>query len=557
MFKPFIVLLILILFSIPTRGEDTKLTIKYDDSNGLVSEPIRGIVQDHNGLLWLATQRGLTCFDGYQFHIVTFKPGDGAPISTNHIRNIGLTKGRDILCLTDNGVYLFKISDYTFHAIPTAQQKRLSIMLDKAWKGFTDIWGVSWTADERCLYKTLSDHHPAKIVIGTENGRPRAFMRDRQEHIWIGMSKPQGIRVYNRDWSVWRTISLPFAPYVIYKTRNGEIWTGGKPGGLMKVGGQTISHDAVYDIKEDAWGRLWIATWEHGVKCIPNPESAKPVISPSLGGYKVRKILITPKGNIIVASTSGLMVGHIEKDYKKTKFRILKRNPNIYGSLCSDATMAVARDKQGKIYICTESSGLDMIDEQQLFSSSQAFTHLNVASSSLSSDICNAFTLVGDSVLVIASSNSVMEYYIANHQTVTYGRTFWGDTCRFTETTPLILDDGSWLLGADEGAYMATPHNIYTRGYKPKIVFTTLSIDGGSEVFCLPEKRQICLDADERDITIGFAAVDYTNNEGIMYRTSLDGSNWTHATRNRRTTLFNLPTGSHTLKVQSTDKYGR
>ena len=142
-------------------------------------------------------------------------------------------------------------------------------MLDKAWKGFTDIWGVSWTADERCLYKTLSDHHPAKIVIGTENGRPRAFMRDRQEHIWIGMSKPQGIRVYNRDWSVWRTISLPFAPYVIYKTRNGEIWTGGKPGGLMKVGGQTISHDAVYDIKEDAWGRLWIATWEHEVHSKP------------------------------------------------------------------------------------------------------------------------------------------------------------------------------------------------------------------------------------------------------------------------------------------------
>ncbi|MDE6171344.1 MAG: helix-turn-helix domain-containing protein, partial [Duncaniella sp.] len=107
------------------------------------------------------------------------------------------------------------------------------------------------------------------------------------------------------------------------------------------------------------------------------------------------------------------------------------------------------------------------------------------------------------------------------------------------------------------GVYMATPHNIYTRGYIPQIVFTTLAVYGGVGKFCMPPRDEITLDAHSRNVSVCFAAIDFVGNEDILYRTRLDGSPWTTANRMRNVTLFNLAPGEHILEVQSTDRYGR
>ncbi|MDE7142576.1 MAG: helix-turn-helix domain-containing protein, partial [Muribaculaceae bacterium] len=160
-------------------------------------------------------------------------------------------------------------------------------------------------------------------------------------------------------------------------------------------------------------------------------------------------------------------------------------------------------------------------------------------------------------LLMIAGSDNVMAFNPETRQTVSFGTTFWADTCRFAETTPLRLPDGAWLFGAEQGAFLATPHHLYSRGYVPPVVFTTLAVNGTSETFCLPACDRIRLRADQRNATIGFAALDYTDNSGILYRTRVDGSPWTNAGHSRSVTLFNLSPGDHLLEAQSTDRYGR
>ncbi len=538
-------------------SREQQKTIRYDSRDGLSSQRVGGGIQDRNGLLWIATWNGLNCYDGYDFHWVKIRPGDKASISTNHIRDILLSAEGNILCHTDDDIYEFDLDAYSFRDIPQDLKLALKDKVGRNWDGLTDTQGNRWFADRTGLYKTFSQTHPATLLAGTEGCHPRSFLIDDTGLLWVGMYTCQGLRIYRQDGTLHKEIDIDTAPYCLFQRGNGDIWIGGKPGALIKNGGESISSDAVYDIKEDRSGHLWIATFGGGVKCCPTPEANNPVLSSSFGGRKVRKLLITPSDNIIAATTEGLLIGHIDSvDYRKTSLRSIRRGRDPE-SLISDATMSVVMDCKGNIFIGTESSGIDMISERELFGDAPRFTHFNVRNSSLTNDICNAMTIVSDSLLMIVGSDNVMVFNPGSGETVNLGRAFWNDTCHFAETTPVMLQDGRWLFGAKQGAFVTTARDIQSMDFIPPLVFTTLAINGGAEEFCLPSRKKIMLKAGERNVSIHFAAIDYVDNEDILYRTRLDDSPWTGADRMRSVTLFNLSPGTHRLEVQSTDRYGR
>ena len=542
----------------------------YDDHSGLSSSRVGGGVQDKNGLLWFATWNGLNCYDGYEFHWVNIKPGDNAGISTGRLRDIRLSAKGNIWCHTDNGIYAFDLSTYTFKEIPQKQQRVIAKYMGKKWHGLTDTQGNRWTANRQGLYRCSTPHHPASIVKGTEGEWPRSFAIDNIGNLWVSMADSRRIKVLDTYGTIVRTITLDTAPYAMLPMQNGRVWVGGKPGCLLRIendGQQTsVSDDIVYDIKEDSEGHLWIATFGEGIKVCEYPDKTPVRISApisGLGNLKVRRLLITPNGNIIATTTEGLLAGHIDdKHWQNTKLKLIKRDASNEGSLANNATMDLVRDSKGNIYVCTESSGIDMISESDLMSCvdgnrQPVFRHFNVKNSSLTSDFCKAMTLASDTLIVVVGNDNITAFNPVSDQSVNYGRIFWSDTVRFEETKPLIMNDGSWILGTHEGALIASAHNLYSRGYIPPLVFTTLAIKDGGADLCLVPKNEITLDEDQRNITIGYAALDYTDNSGILYRSRLDDSEWCATSKNRSVTLFNLTAGKHTFEVQSTDRYGR
>lgn len=557
MSKPLLFLLLIAMLS-ASGVTGTETTVHYDCRDGLSSHRVGGGVQDRNGLLWFATWNGLNCYDGYDFHCISIRPGDRASIGTNLIRDILLTPDGNILCHTDDDIYEFDLSTYSFRNVAEEDKDLYLDRVGRRWKGLNDKQGCFWTADHTGIYKTFELNHLASVIEGTRDEHPRAMMIDRDGQLWIGLSGRPGVNVYDREGCIVRSEVLESPPYCILQTRSGDVWIGGKPGMLVRLGHGNISDDQIYDIKEDKYGRLWLATFGSGIKCCADPQSPAPMVSGTYGGGKVRRILITPSGNLVAATNDGLLIGNImERDLGHISFRSVKRDGDRAGSLCSNSVMSLVQDSRGMIYIGTESSGIDMIPEEKLFSHEPEFTHINMRNSSLTGDVCKAMAMHADSLLVIVGRDDVMAYNPRSGKTVTMSEAFWGDTCVFAEATPVRLADGSWVVGADQGAFIATPVDIYSRGYVPPIVFTTMSVNGGAEEFCLPERDAVVMAAGERNVKIGFAALDYVDNGAILYRACIDGSPWTGAGRSRSVTLFNLTPGKHTLEVQSTDRYGR
>lgn len=81
---------------------------RLNELDGLAHHHATGLVQDRQGMIWVATWNGLSRYDGYSF--VSFKPksGDGCSVGVNRIKDFRI---RDpyIYCNVEGSCVVFDI----------------------------------------------------------------------------------------------------------------------------------------------------------------------------------------------------------------------------------------------------------------------------------------------------------------------------------------------------------------------------------------------------------------------------------------------------------------
>lgn len=558
-------------------------TTTYDIHSGLPHWIVSGIAQDKYGFIWLSTWNGLCRYDGYEFCVIKTQPGDGTDISSEVIRTMTADNNGGLICHTNNETFRFDTKEYKLQDLPS---KKPYIRKHGKPAPFRDREGNLWQAVRYGVTKTVTDHHPAILVEGTEDVQARAFMKDNRSRWWLATKEDKCIRIYGKDSRLIGFLGadghihkdkVPFghSAYCMMQTGRGDVWIGCKPGALFRLRPvsdsvfsttriKTGMCDTIYHITEDKAGRLWIASFGGGVQCIPKPAAAVPKAigfnsgnGVDIGGYKVRRILTTQTGDIVCATTNGLIVGTIDKkDIKRSVFRTITRDGKRKESLCNNATIDLARDSRGRIYIATENNGIDMTDEKSILLPNPAFTHFNTSNSSLTSDACLSMAVKDNGRIFIVCPDRVMDFDPANDETTTYARSFWSDRCHFSEERPLQLFDGSWIFGQEQGAYIVTRKSMDTKTSMPPLYFTRLDIDGKGRNIGICAKDTIIIDTDERNFSVSFAALCYNNSE-VYYRSRIGNSQWTHASRMHSRTFYDIRPGIYVLEVQSTDRYGR
>lgn len=552
-------------------------TIVYNDRSGLSHWVVSDILQDRQGFIWLSTWNGLNRFDGYEFRHITSLSDDGNPTMPAVIRQMKPDPDGNIICKTDQGLFLFDTQTYRFGSLHDEAGDSIVPLTRPA--EFTDWQGNRWQVERYGLTKVVKTHHPAQVVEGTESVQARAFLLDNRQRWWLATKEDECVRVYDRENRLLGYLGpdgklhpeqTPFGyrPYCLMQTRSGDIWMGCKPGALLRLREQGIGQFEVkhlgdlqiYHIAEDPSGRLWIATYGQGVMCVESPNSANPEVVPfpeSEG--KIRRILITDSGNLVCATNDGLLLGSISQiEIRESRFRLLQREGqqerSLYGLTLTDAVA----DSQGRIWVATSNSGLiQFANEEALFSNNPEFVFFNTANSALTTDVCQALALKGNGHLLIVGLDRVTDFSPDSDETVTYARNFWNPDSHFSEERPLLLPDSSWLFGQEQGAYIASGHSMESRGYVPPILFTEWSVNGRQPDLSICHQDTITVAPEERNFRLAFAALDYTHNADISYRYRMNGSAWSHSNKDRTLTVFGVRPGEYVLEVQSTDGYGR
>lgn len=550
------------LFSLAsmTCYADEECEKTYTTKDGMSSGICKGVTQDKRGMIWLATWNGLDVFDGYEFRSIKASPGDRSSLPDNRMRGVRLTQDGNLLCRTDNGVFLLNTSTYTYGE----RIEDSNLHIGDYWTTeLTDRQWNRWIATDHGVRKISHIHYPAKKLSETNGlyARGLCLMNDRT--LWVATRDDQTLRKYDLKGKLLSSHNMHQRVYRIFESSSGDVWMGCKPGTLIRTNknltkSQTVSSDIIYDIKEDSKGRLWLAAFDGGIKVCSNPNAEKPSLSASLGGKHVKCILVTKKGNLIASTRNGILVGKInEKSPEKTKLRLLSRNGKDINSLVSNDVASLEQDGKGNIFIATETNGIDMISEDNLMSSAPAFTHINSATTELPKDYCMSIKMVNDTTLIVVGIDNVTLYNPYTDKAVNYNASFFDRDCHFAEGKPLVLPDNGIVVGTESGALMVTGHSMYSRGSIPPLLWKSIRVNGGAEDFVRVMSDSLTLSQEERDVVLSFTAIDYTDNSGILYRTRINAGRWSAASSTRELNMLNMTPGTYVLEIQSTDRYGR
>lgn len=303
---------------------------------------VYSIVPASDGWLWLATSKGLYCFDGnkvFPFHPV-------GEIEKGNIFAIAFEPGDKTWLGTDLGLLRYeKNTQVNMNSLFNLQPSPVfRLLLDSQGQ----LWGN--TLNGVNLFKDGK-----RTFYSEENGlidqKVNSLMEDRTGKIWIGTNA--GISIFNGK--TFRNIDnrdgLPNnLIYVTLEDREGNIWAG-THGGLSCLYPTTIQcfssenglpSNIIYSITQDRRNHYWFGT-SMGLSRYDGTVFKNYSTGDGLPGKDVMILLEDGLGNIWIGTAGGLCV------YLNGEFKILPGS----AQLPSEVIFEISEGRDNKIWIGT------------------------------------------------------------------------------------------------------------------------------------------------------------------------------------------------------------
>ena len=217
------------------------------------AEIYRCIFFDSQGLLWIGSDSGLKCYDGYEMK--TYRSNAYSP---------QLLPNNTVLCITEDKIGRLWLG--THNGL---------VCFDKRWNTFK-TYNLP-KHNQRIIYTLFTDRE-GRVWIGTDGG--------------LSLYDEKNDRIINYfydemtflDPERQKTDSTPYSVKAIAEDSQGNIYIGTWNSGLMKLqpGTRTfirypqLNHlNSAYSLTFDSKGRLWIGTWGHGIERLDQPHNPR------------------------------------------------------------------------------------------------------------------------------------------------------------------------------------------------------------------------------------------------------------------------------------------
>lgn len=446
-----------------------------------------------------------------------------------------------------------------------------------------------WLSTGYSLILLTFYQHRYQFTPIEENQEVRALCIDKQGHICAGTDG--GIvaltdRVSGRTAYLSPTGQLTDSPVKfsakirsIYCDRLGRLWIGTRGEGLYVCSNGLIRHftatkdgnnaslncENIYDFLELPDGRMLVATYGGGLNIATEGDdgnfffanNSNHLLPYPKGTYnRMRRIVRTANGIILLATTEGL-VTFDGRPQKIKRFFCTPRILNDTTSLLSSDVMSILPVKGRDVFVATRSGGMQKITARNLLADSLKLGTVNglndyegVMQSIVEDNKGNIWVVREQSIDRISSEGSEAGMYTTNET---------GQRLTLSETEPVYdPHTGNLYLGALGGLATINLTKLTQKGRKHNIVFTTVLFQGDKEPQMILNADMLEVPVNKRSLTISFSTLNYDNNDNIRYAYKLEGvdQDWNYTTYTNSATYNNLPAGTLTFKVKSTDVNG-
>lgn len=330
--KWFCVLLLLLLPSFPCAAsfpefsDTAQVMRRYDYNSGLSQVTITAITQDQLGYIWVGTQSGLNRFDGHDFVQFEVKQNSKHHLSGGFITSL-CHSGKYIWVGTSTGLSIYDTEAGTFRSILAAQNEAVSSDRVKKVACYGESVTVSTEEGDayRVNYQTLM---PEKLYL---TGK---FVREVQE---------------TRDAFVYLNadglVSQPKDKVGANVLLEGEFKT------------LSLSHGRIFVVDADDK----IISFDTQFNKVQWQKSVSAKVNLSIHQIKVRA------NEILVASNTGVFILDLQGSIKRHWYRRAEQ----YDGLQDNNVLSVQRDRNGDLWIGTESQGLHFFSQL-----SESFGHV-------------------------------------------------------------------------------------------------------------------------------------------------------------------------------------
>jgi ligand-binding sensor domain-containing protein/signal transduction histidine kinase/CheY-like chemotaxis protein len=453
----------------------------------------------------------------------------------------------------------------------------LSVMHDRSgivWIG-TEDKGINKLNMQKQNFKQISENQIIKKEIN--NCKIASIYEDPNVGIWIG-TYGKGLYFLNEKNSILKHYSTQSSPALsnntilaISKDNEGNLWLGtdGKGIDIFNIAKNSVenvkntssryslSNDAVHSLLKDHEGVMWAGTWGGGLNRYNRLSKTftRYQVSPIQQKDVVMCILEDIHANIWVG-TYGSGLGLLDK--KTEKFSFMLDNNIIF-------SIVQSKDNQ-YLWIGTQGNG---IIKMQL---STKLTEGITENKGLSNDGVNAMILDEFNDLWVSTNNGLSRISISDNSIKRYDVNDGLLSNSLTPKSCIALSDGRIMIGGMNGINYFYPKSLIVNSVVPSIQITNFyafnnEVQVGSIVKGSPilEKdisltNQIIIPYSLSVISFDFIAIELGNPDKLEFAYMLEGldKDWTYTNNlNKRITYAQLPAGTYTLKIKSTNSEGK
>lgn len=544
------------------------------DSKSETEYETLSIYEDDKGNLWLGTwDHGLKLYNKQDNGLQSFFTKT-SPTYITHIRTLFRYSEHNILVGSDDGLYLLDINNYNYYRIDIPQlhhslsdQNIYSISKDTEgglWIG-TYFGGINYLTPS---ISSIETYYPDRYP-GTLSGKAVSqFCEDPQGNIWIAtedgginyfnvttkrITQPiqttyhnthallldgdnlmigtfsRGIDIYNTKTKSIKNLRNSISDantldndciFSLYKTRNGTIYAGSTMGlNLFHKESNSFTRvnevtGFIYDMKEDDYSNLWIATYGTGV---------------------------------------------IRYNYESKKWtyydQILKGNDPIVGSKLT----GIYIDSQKRLLFSSEGRGIFLYDYRtDRFSNISESDKLpnNVVYGILDDHFGNLW-LSCNKGLVCTNTANPEQYKL-------YTKEDGLQSNQFNFKSSYKSRDGKLYFGGVNGFSCFYPQDLINikNPIIPPVEITRINILGDTNEQLAQElqtklnmKQKIELRYNQASFTISFVSLSYISQNKNQYAYKLEGvdNDWNYVGNTQNVTYVNLPPGEYTFKVKASN----
>ncbi len=459
----------------------------YTSREGLASNSVRAVLQDHMGLIWLGTSIGLDSFDGRDIIHHPFPEGENGSVlclfeDSAHTLWVG----------TDNTLY--KYADDEIARVDGFQETEITGIVEEddgtMWVG---TWGKGLFRIRNDVPERLLDGHLVEGILIARDGR-----------IWVAdASVGEGILVYN--------------------AASGDFVSPG-----LSFDGCTPTRVCAMD--EDGNGDLWLGTWNLGLYRIDlASKTVLPAAAPGPGFNHIHSLTYDSTGNFLVGSDDGLLEMNLLTG-ERTLYRNDRNDPS---SLSDKFVYPVARDHEGGLWIGTYYGGVNYAAPDAGRFTTRSLTELVSADEKY---IVSCFCEDPDGTLWLGSDNGGLFRYDPARNTAERWQASRGSARRFTTLNIhalLRLENDLWIGTYSDNLLRLDVRTGRIREYS------------GEDGLDAPSVYALCLDKDGRlwaGTNSGICRYDPAADRFILERAvgdwvmdikaDADGSLWCSTVRN-------------------------